>query len=452
MTSLAQQLADWACAARQRGFDAPARAAARDLTQDWLGCALAGLATPVGRMFLAQAAHAGSGPCTALGHGPLPAESAALHNGALSHIVEMDDVERASVLHPGTVVIPAALAAAQQAGASADAFLDAVIAGFEVMVRVGRAVGGRHYFHFHNTATCGPFGAATAAGLLLGLDEAGLGWALGNAGTLAAGLWQFNLDGALSKPLHAGRASANGVLVAQMAGHGLSGAARILEGERGFFAALAPQGDPAGVVADLGRAPLAVHGISLKPHASCRHTHAPIDVALALRGQLGQATITGVRVRTYRTALEVCDRPAPETPAQAKFSLQFCVARALARGDAGLSAFEGAGLADAAVRALAPRVVLEEDPARSAAYPARWSAQVEVHAADGRRLAAEQNFPLGDPEAPLDAARREAKFRALLGYAGLQARADTLLAWVAGLGGAQALTMPALDYTGLAMR
>lgn len=445
MSTLTEQLADWACTAHKRGFDAPARAVARDLTQDWLGCALAGLATPVGRMFLAQAAHAGSGPCTALGHGSLPAESAALHNGALSHIVEMDDVERASVLHPGTVVIPAALAAAQQAGTSADAFLDAVVAGFEVMVRVGRAVGGRHYFHFHNTATCGPFGAATAAGLLLGLDAQGLGWALGNAGTLAAGLWQFNLDGALSKPLHAGRASANGVLAAYMAGHGLSGAVRILEGERGFFAALAPHGDPDQVVAGLGSAPLAVHGISLKPHASCRHTHAPIDVALALRGQVGAAAITGVRVRTYRTALEVCDRPAPETPAQAKFSLQFCVASALARGHAGLSAFEGPGLEDPAVRALATRVVLEDDPARSAAYPAQWSAQVEVHTADGRQLSGEQRFPLGDPEAPLDSAQRAAKFHALLAYAGLQAQAGALLAWVAGLGGAQVLTTPALD-------
>jgi 2-methylcitrate dehydratase PrpD len=287
--SISARLAQFACALRERGGVPADRAAAQALIQDWLGCAVAGLATPVGRIFLDHARAVGQGACTALGHGGVPAEAAALVNGALSHIVEMDDVERASVLHPGTVVIPAALAAAEQAGARGTALLDAVIAGFEVMIRIGAAVGTRHYEHFHNTATCGPFGAAAAAGLLLGLDAPRLTDALGNAGTLAAGLWQFNLDGALTKPLHAGRAAATGVLAAQLAACGLTGATHILEGPRGFFAALAPQGDPQRVLTGLGGGPLAVHAVSLKPHASCRHTHAPIDAALGLRDPLRRA-------------------------------------------------------------------------------------------------------------------------------------------------------------------
>lgn len=440
--SLTGTLAAWAVGVRAQGAGAPAREEARALVQDWLGCALAGLGTPAGRMFLDHARSEGAGACTALGRDGLPPQAAARLNGALSHIVEMDDVERASVLHPGTVVIPAALAAAESAGASAEAFLDAVVAGFEVMVRVGRAVGRRHYLHFHNTATCGPFGSAVAAGLLLGLDREQLAWALGNAGTLAAGLWQFNLDGALSKPLHAGQAAGTGVLVAQLAARGLTGAAHILEGEHGFFAALAPQGDPAVVTQDLGSAPLAVHGISLKPHASCRHTHAAVDAALAVRERLAGAPPAQVRVQVYRTALDVCDRPAPQTSAQAKFSLQFCVASALARGHAGLQAFEGTGLDDAQVRALAAGMTVSEDPARTAAYPAQWSAQVTVRDAAGREHVAEQRFPLGDPEAPLDGAQRARKFDALLAYAGLEAHAPALRAWLDGLHGDRPLRGP----------
>lgn len=430
--SYSAELATWAHARLAQGFGAADRRAAQLLVQDWLGCALAGLATPVGRTFLAHAGSAGAGSCTALGRAPAPPEAAVQLNAALSHVVEMDDVERASVLHPGTVVIPAALAAAELAGATRAAFLDAVIAGYEVMVRVGRAAGPKHYVHFHSTATCGPFGAATAAGLLLGLDAERLVWALGHAGTLAAGLWQFNLDGALGKPLHPARAAANGVLAAQLAADGLSGAEHILEGEHGFFAALAPDSDPARVVSGLGRDPLAVHGISLKPHASCRHTHAAIDAALALRKDL-TAPPPQVTVRTYRTALEVCDRAAPETPAQAKFSLQFCVSSALLRGHAGLAAFAGEGLADAAVRALAARVVLQEDPLRTAAYPGEWGAEVLVTRPDRREYRAERRHPLGDPEAPLDGPARDAKFHELLRYAGLGAHADRLREWLAGL-------------------
>ena len=178
---------------------------------------------------------------------------AAFHNGGLSHIVEMDDVHRASVIHPAAVVVPAALAVAEQRRAAGADFLAAVVLGYEVAIRIGEAVGKTHYFHWHNTSTCGVFGAAAAAGWLMGLDaeQHDLG-AREAPAPRPNGLWEFIADGAMSKHLHAGRAAANGVLAAELAAIGFTGARRILEGQQGFFAATAPDGNPAAVTAGLG--------------------------------------------------------------------------------------------------------------------------------------------------------------------------------------------------------
>jgi 2-methylcitrate dehydratase PrpD len=442
--SLTERLADWQLARRDTGFAAADIEAARLLVLDWLGSAVAGMGTDTGRIFLEYARLQPAGKVTLLGLAEgRSVEVAALVNGALSHIVEMDDVERESVTHPGAVVVPAALAVAERVGASGLDLLAAVVVGYEIMVRVGAALGPEHYFHFHNTATTGGFGAAAAAGWLLGLDRERLVWALGNAGTQAAGLWQFNEEGALTKPLHPGRAAANGVLAATLSRLGLTGAQRILEGERGFFAGLAPRGNPLKVVEHLGEAaePLRVHAISIKPHASCRHTHAPIDAALTLRAQLPPgAAIARIGVSTYQAALTLCDKPDPRTAADAKFSLQFCVASALLRGRVGLDEFSDAALADSALRALLARVEVAVDDAREALYPACWSAAVSLTLADGRTFEAAQERPKGDPENPLTEAELEAKFRGLAAAGGASAaQTDRLLGWLRELAGPAAL-------------
>ena len=433
--SLTERLADWQLARRKTGFAAADIEAARLLVLDWLGSALAGIGTDTGRIFLEYARLQPAGKVAVLGLAEgRSVEVAALVNGAVSHIVEMDDVERESVTHPGAVVVPAALAVAERVGASGLDLLAAVVTGYEIMVRVGSALGSEHYYHFHNTSTAGVFGAAAAAGWLLDLDRDRLVWALGNAGTQASGLWQFNNEGALTKPLHSGRAAANGVLAATLSRLGLTGARNIMEGERGFFAGLAPRGDPQRVVAHLGEPaePLCVRRISIKPHASCRHTHAPIDAALALRAQLpAAANIASVRVSTYKAALTLCDKPDPRTAPDAKFSLQFCVASALLRGRVGLAEFSDAALADTALRALLPRFEVEVDEAREAAYPACWSAAVSVTLADGRTFQAAQERPKGDPENPLTEAELEAKFRGLAGAGGVQTdQIERLLDWL----------------------
>jgi 2-methylcitrate dehydratase PrpD len=130
---------------------------------------------------------------------------AALGNGGLGNVLEMDDVDKRAVLHPGPVVVPAALAAAQDRGASGEAFLDAIVRGYEAVIRIGRAVGPGHYRYWHNTGTCGPFGSAAAAASLYGLSQEQTAWALGLAGTQASGLWQTRHEAASGRPLGSAR-------------------------------------------------------------------------------------------------------------------------------------------------------------------------------------------------------------------------------------------------------
>ena len=153
-----------------------------------------------------------------------------LFMGALMHILEMDDLHRRSVVHPGCVVIPAVIAVGLREGISGRMMLEAAIKGFEACTRIGNSVGPAHYKIWHNTATCGTFGAAYAAGNLMGLSSSELCHALGNAGTQSSGLWEFVENGSMSKHLHAGRAGQSGLIAAELARHGFSGSDAILEG------------------------------------------------------------------------------------------------------------------------------------------------------------------------------------------------------------------------------
>jgi 2-methylcitrate dehydratase PrpD len=344
----------------------------------------------------------------------------ALRLGGLSHILEMDDLHAASVTHPGCVVVPAALVLGLRHGRSGRAVLDAVLQGYEAVTRVGMAVGPAHYRVWHSTATCGPFGAAMAAASLLRLDDAQTMNALGNAGTQSSGLWQFIETGAMSKHLHAGRAAEAGVVAAELAALGFTGPPEILEGTKGLFAGACPDADPGAVTRDPG-APWQLHATSMKPWPSCRHTHPAIDAALELHESLGAAAPADVEVETYRTALEVCDRPLPTSDYAAKFSLQHCVAAALADGRVLFESFDDPArgrLAD-----LRKRVTLRAAEPFASAYPKAWGARVSARLPDGRRLTAERASCKGDPDRPLGDGEVAAKAKMLLAHGQIEAAA-----------------------------
>ena len=358
--------------------------------------------------------------------------------GALSNILEMDAMHRASSTHPGTVVVPAALALtlalAVSRQVSGEDFLAAVLKGFEVSARIGEAAGASHARLYQATSTCCPFGAALSAALLLGLDPHAQLQALGNAGTRSGGLWQFVQDGSLTKQWHAGRAAEDGVCAAQLAGHGLSGPARILEGEKGFFSVMCPDANAdanAALVAGQ-RDTWSLPDVSYKPWPSPRHTHPAIDAALRLSGR-GSAAITSVTVQTYPVALQLCNMLNPETEHAARFSIAYCVAAALQDGQVDAASF----LAPARERhrELTRHVRVSASDRFAAAFPAAWGAEVSVVRSDGSTATAHVDHAKGDPLAPMSDAERYAKALDLLGRGGVvQARdlADQVLAMASG--------------------
>jgi 2-methylcitrate dehydratase PrpD len=336
--------------------------------------------------------------------------------GALTHILETDDLHRAAVVHPGCVVVPAAWAVACRQGASGKELLAAVLRGFEAVTRVGMAVGPAHYRRWHSTATCGPFGSAMAVASLLVLDEPATVHALGNAGTQAAGLWQFLETGAMTKHLHAGRAAEAGVLAADLARLGFTGPPAILEGAKGFFAATCPDPDPQAVVRD-GDAPWQLHNTSIKAWPSCRHTHPAVDAAQALRVQLGSREIVRIEVDTYQAALDVCDRPDPQSDYEAQFSLQHCMAAALSREQVDFSTFSQPARTELAELRCRVRLHLAEPYA--SAYPRAWGSGVTVFTKDGGVFKTERSCARGDPEVPLSQDEMIAKARMLMSYGGV---------------------------------
>ena len=345
--------------------------------------------------------------------------------GALTHILEMDDLHRESVTHPGCVVVPAAWAVAVQQGSSGRDFLRAVLAGYEAVCRIGNAVGRAHYKVWHNTSTCGPYGAAIAAATLLELPEEPTVWALGNAGTQSAGLWQFLEEGAMSKHLHAGRAAEAGVLAAELAARGFTGPAAILEGAKGFFVAACPDAAPERVLA-APEAPWQLTLTSIKPWPSCRHTHPVIDAALELHGRVEAGAIAEVRIETYQAALALCDQPAPTSEYEAKFSLQHCAAAALSDGTVTLRSFDGS--ARARLAALAARTATVVVPHYDSAYPDRWGARLTLRTAAGETLTAQRDACKGDPENPVTPQELRSKAAMLLDHGGFaKERAASLI-------------------------
>ena len=400
----------------QRSIDDEIRRKASLHLIDWMGCAIAGRKTEAGTIFRAQ---------EPLGDTPSPT-ALAFALGSLGSILEMDDVHRRALLHPGPVVIPAALSVAPEG--AGHRFLDAVILGYEAMIRLGRSVGAGHYASFHNTGTCGGIGSAMAAGHMLDLGEENRAWALGNAMTLAGGLWQCRNEPVLTKPLHVAEATRRGVQAAVLAGHGLTGPKRIFEGPQGFFPAMARDGDAEVIFADAGTGWL-IAETSFKPWPACRHAHAVIDAALALRPTIAGRPIKSIHVLSYADAILFCDRPTPVTLGEAKFSLQHACAVVFAKGLPELDDFDPAVLHRPDYAGLRALTTVSAAERFTSAYPAHFGAAVRVTLDNGESFEATIADALGDTENPMDEDAILDKFHTLAGWAGLDgARRNNLLA------------------------
>ena len=369
------------------------------------------------------------------------ARTAALINGTAAHTVEVDDIYREAIYHPGAPTIAAALALGQARHSSGLQFLAAVVAGYEISTRIGAAMGRTHYRYWHNTGTIGTFGASAAAASILGLDSERYAHALCTSATFAAGLQQaFRMD-SMSKPLHAGRAAEAGLLAAHIAAAGVTGSLDVIDGEAGLGRAMSNAPDWSQAVATLGQ-DFNITLMTFKNHACCGHTFAPIDGALALQSQLGvcAADLRRITISTYAPALDVADNPRPATAAEARFSIQYVVATALLHGSVRLAAFTPQRLTDPEIRQLMTRVELSVEPELDAAFPGRRAARITMETTDGRRGEFYQSHRKGDPEQPLSDGELNDKFLELVQPVLGDAKAGALLAQLWALESARDLT------------
>lgn len=397
------RFADYALAERTSRLAPKVVHHAKRALVDWYAALIAGSEhAPTRALMAALADEIDHGSATLACGRRATVRGAALINGTASHAAEVDDVFRDAVYHPGAPTISAALALAEAHRVTGETFLRGVIVGYEIGTRIGATILKEHYRFWHTTGTVGCLGAAAAAATILGLDRGQFIHALATATTFASGLQQAFRSDSMTKPLHAGHAAEVGVTSALAARSGLTGAEDILEGRAGFGAAMAGNPDWSQVLKGLGES-YNIANMTIKNHCCVGQAFATIDAVLALRAQhrFSVADIESVEIRTYQIALDVAGTQRSSTPAEARFSIPYVVARALVHGSVRLNAFEEEALSDAQVRALMARVHLAAEPRFDALFPTQRCASARITVTDGRVLYHEQTTRKGDPDAPL---------------------------------------------------
>ena len=330
--------------------------------------------------------------------------NAAFLNAASANVLEYDDTHLPTVMHPAAPVAPGLFALAEARGASGVELLHAFILGVEVSCRVGNAVMPHHYRRgAHITATCGIFGAAAAAGKLLGLDPVRMNWALGHAATQSAGLVESL--GSMSKSIGVGNAARNGLAGALFAEAGFTAAEQAIEGKYGFAAVASDTIDLGKAVAGLGEN-WEILSNAYKPYPCGVVLFPVIDACLELRKrlQMPASDIAEIQVRGHPLLRERTDRPDVGDGRSAKVSLQHAVAVALLHGAAGIAEFEDHVVLDPAVQMLRAKVTAADDES----IPVE-AAVVEVRAKDGSTLSEHVKAGRGTPDRPMTDLELDAK-------------------------------------------
>lgn len=351
------------------------------------------------------------------------AGAAAFHNASLASALDFDSLHEAGGVHADAVVIPAALAVGERVGASGAQVLAAYIAGAEFAIRLGLAT--RSTAGWFRTSVYGVFGAAVAAGHLLGLDREGLTDALGLALAQAQGTQQGHVERRLSKRILAGFAARAGVTAAALAARGVTGPHHVLDGQFGLFS-LFDEGEPAGLLPGLGR-DFALAATSVKKYPACACAHAAIEAALNIASGDGfaLAEVASVEVEITPYMLRVAGAPyarAGDPEVTGQFCLQYAVAAALAHGR-----FTPSEIAPAVVLdpRLTPAIDLVHLRVRDDWTGRLGPAAVTVTGVDGRRRSVRIDHLPGGVAAPLSLAARRGKAMGAFAAAGANAVAIT---------------------------
>lgn len=395
---------------------------------DTIGCMVGATAAPAGeRIHALTSTRACGGRATVVGLGPgFRAEDAGLANGTLAHMLEFDDGHRPSDNHLGCVVIPAALVMAEETGADLGTVLAAIVVGYDVMGRAGEAtLLPRNETCFHGTGTTGVFGAAAVASVLLGLGAAQTANAFAIAGTAAAGLRESLSSGPDCKPLHAGRAVQQGIIAAYLAQLGYTGPLTIFEGVHGFCNAMCGNPRPDLLVDALGER-FSILEAGFKVHSTCGMLFNVLDGILEARGRYGLATSPPEEVRVGVPSWIVEDPPfrrrRPATGGEARFSIPFAVAAAIADGEVSMRQMTPEKLVDPVIADLEERVQIDYDDEVEEIYQRTkgdsffyYPAAIELER-DGETKRSLHTNPRGyDPTIPLTGEELVAKFHSTVG-------------------------------------
>lgn len=407
---------------------------------DTVGCILAGAREPCAVIIGRQATiGASGGQCLVFGHdrrvGPL---EAALINGTAAHALDYDDCSDTLGGHPSAPVLPALFALAETRPTSGRAFITAYVTGWEAETRIALGVNFHHYEKgWHPTATLGVFGAAAACARLLGLDAGRTARALALAATFSSGI-KANF-GTMTKPLHVGHAARNGLLAALLAADDFTAREDALEHPQGFLELFNGAGryDVARMVSGWGDPwDIVDPGLAIKQYPCCGSTHPAIDAMLMLVRDydLKPHQVARIESQTHRRRLAHTNRPDPRGALDAKFSVQYCLARALVSGRIGIEHFEGDSFREPEIRALLPRVTATAQAAVDIDPSLHFGADVQVTLTDGRVLSQSVPRPLGrGPEVPLPEALLRVKFHNCAERALSRAASEALLIQLRGV-------------------
>jgi 2-methylcitrate dehydratase PrpD len=422
--TLAQILAEFLVATKFEDIPKETVDAVKGFVLDVTGCTIGASSQPqIEALTTVISSQGGNPQSSVFAHGfKTSMMNAALMNGTMGHAFDFDDDHREGTMHPSVAVFPAVFALGENRNISGKEFLRSFILGLEVMIRIGESFLGKSYYQgFHPTGTCGVFGAASACATAMGLDVLRTKYAIGIAGSFAAGTIECTGEGAWQKPLQAGHPAMGGVLAALLAEQSYIGAGSILDGPGGGLIrafSFKDQYDYSRITETLGKKWEVVDN-SIKVHACCRFSGPLADCALDLYKQ-------GVRAKDVKKILakagdftikSLCNpeerKRKPVTHVDAQFSLPWAIAVAICKNKTGIYEFRGPVLQDPEVLELAQKVTWEFDPEAEAMYPKAYPATVIAELNDGRTFTAHVDYPKGDPENPTTREELIEKFHTL---------------------------------------
>ena len=338
----------------------------------------------------------------------VPVRDAVMLNSFMGHSPYLEDGSRYTGGHPSSAVIPAALSFGESRGAGGKSLLLSVCLGYEVFLRLGRAIYPSTVVRgFQSTAVLGALGSAAACASLLGLRAEGCRDALAIAANLGVGL-KDALKAPPSQPLQVGHSCQGGLLAALLAARGIAGSETVME--EGFLKAFADKADRASVLAGLGTE-YRMGETYIKVHGGCRGNHAPTDVILALMKEhhISPQEIARIKVQVDTVTL-AADIRRPLDGMQALLSIPFSIAVAVLEGNASVFQFTDEKVKNPAVRAVMDKIVLEVDKKLDEGYPDKRSARGEITLTDGKSYSAFMDVARGEPESPLSTAEVVEKF------------------------------------------